>query len=319
MTNSLKVSRESMVPRHSEPLENVRCPLCGRDEAELRLRACDRLYGRPGDYSLVECTHCHLKYLNPRSTLEALARHYPPDYFASRSPEEAPFFLRPVPGLQAIGRLRTLERMIGRIDPGTRLLDVGCGLNELLNQFRRLRGCDGVGVELNSKVVSYVREKRGLPIVEGTLKDARFPDASFDLTTMMQYLEHEPEPRAVLLEARRVTRPGGHLAIEIPYLDGLPARLFGSRWATLDFPRHLVFFSPATLETMLAQCGFRLLRVHKFGVPFAIGISFATALGYRHLNRMSSLEFIVMSLLSLPFAPFAPLLPEFMTVLAQAE
>ena len=309
---------ESIVPVYEELLEKVPCPLCNGTDAEFKLSACDRLYGQPGDYSLVECRDCHLKYVNPRPTFEGLARHYPPDYFASRPPEESPFFLRPVQALQAMGRIRTLERMIGRFSPGQRVLDVGCGANELVNQFRRMRKCEGIGVEFNSKVVEYVRTKRGLPIVEGTLRDAGFADASFDLTTMMEYLEHEANPREVLLEARRVTRTGGHLAIEIPFIDGLPARVFGSRWATLDFPRHLVFFTPDTLKKMLAKCGFRLLRVEKFGVPLALGISFATALGYRRLNRMSSLEFLLMSLLSLPFAPFAPLLPEFMFAVAEA-
>jgi SAM-dependent methyltransferase len=272
---------------------------------------------------LVECTACHLNYVNPRPTFEALGRHYPPDYFASRPPDAAPWLFRPIAraavALQAMGRISATERVLGRLTPGTKILDIGCGLNEFLNQTMRVRRCEGIGVELNAKVVEYVRRASRAPILEGTLVDGGFDDEAFDLITMFQYLEHEPNPRQVLDEARRVVKKGGHIAIEIPHIMGLPARLFGPRWGALDLPRHLVFYTPQSLGAMLEKSGFKLLRYRPFGLPGAFGVSLAAFVGCRHLNRMNSAQMGLMTLASIPFMPFASLLPDFLFAVARAE
>jgi SAM-dependent methyltransferase len=306
-----------------EPQETVPCPLCGGSDSRHRFYSQDILYGLPGDYALVECVRCGLNYVNPRPTIQALGRHYPEDYFASRPPEKAPVLLRPfvraiVTG-QAMSRIGAVERALGRLAPGTKIVDVGCGLNELVRQAIRLRKCEGIGVEFNPKVVEYVRDVRRLPIVKGTLEDARFDDGAFDLLTMIEYLEHEPNPKDVLREARRVVRTGGHIAIEIPYIDGLPGRTFGPRWGALDLPRHLVFYSKKTLEQMLSETGFRLIHLRTFGIPLSIGVTFASLIGCRRLNRMSSLGGLLMGLSALPFVPFTALLPEFLFAVARAE
>jgi SAM-dependent methyltransferase len=307
----------------AEELETVPCPLCGGTDAKLRFRACDRLYGRPGDYALVECNACSLNYVNPRPTLAALGVHYPSDYFASAPPEKYPMITRQFHQFmlkaQARGRLRATERAIGKLPPGTRAVDVGCGLNELVAQMIADRGADAVGVEFSPSVVEYVRTKPDRPIVQGTLQSAGFRAGEFDLVTMIEYLEHEPNPGEVLAEARRITKPNGHLVIEIPHIAGLPARMFGSRWATLDVPRHLVFFTPETLERMLAKFGYRLIHVRPFSLPLLIGLSVATSLGYRRLNSINTFERIMVALVAMPFVPFLNWLPEFVFAVAKAE
>lgn len=306
-----------------ETLETVPCPLCESRQYTLRFEACDRLYGLPGTYSLVKCASCGLDYMNPRPTFEALKRHYPEDYFASRPPEDLPFFMRTVHrsslAAQAKGRIRMTERVLGRLPGDTKVLDIGCGLNELVGQLMRLRGCDGVGVDFNQAVVKHVRDTRKLPIVQGTLDSAGFQDDQFDVAFMIEYLEHEANPRQVLTEARRVTRKGGHLIIEIPFLEGLPGRLFRSRWCMLDLPRHFVFFNAKTLEQLLQSCGYRLIHLHTYGIPFSIGPSLFMALGHTRFNRINSFELFLMGLISLPFLPFTPLLPECIFAVAQKQ
>src|SRR5258706_2973240 len=114
-----------------EPQETVPCPLCDGAESQVRFYASDILYGLPGDYALVECKSCGLNYVNPRPTFEALGRHYPEDYFASRPPEQAPWLFRPaaraILAVQAMSRVGAVERAIGRLPPGTKIVDVGCG------------------------------------------------------------------------------------------------------------------------------------------------------------------------------------------------
>src|SRR5882757_10050519 len=121
-----------------ESQETVPCPLCGGADAKLVFHACDRLFALPGQYSLVRCESCSLAYVNPRPTFDALGRHYPDDYFAVRPPELAPAWLRPIARtalrLQTANRIRMAEQVLGRLATGTKVLDVGCGLNEYVGQ-----------------------------------------------------------------------------------------------------------------------------------------------------------------------------------------
>lgn len=311
------------VDRGDEPRETVPCPLCGDARVEVALYSKDRLFARPGTYRIVRCLSCQLLYTSPRPTPAALAAHYPSEYFIYRTPEEANRILRPV--VRAIARrrwqayLERLEAVRGRFRADTKIVDVGCGLNELLATLRQLRGCHGIGVDLQPEVVAYVRDKLAMQIHHGTLFDARFASGEFDVVTMNEYLEHEPNPRDVLAEARRVTVKGGHLALEIPLMDSLPAKIFGARWCQIDAPRHLVYFTRATLAEMLRRTGYRLVHTRTFQIPFLIGVSVLQALGHRRLGRMNLFDSVLIALAALPFLPLAPVLDEFMFAVAVAE
>jgi SAM-dependent methyltransferase len=48
-----------------------------------------------------------------------------------------------------------------------------------------------------------------------------FADASFDLVTCLDVIEHTPDDRCTLRELRRVTRPGGTLVVTVPAYQAL--------------------------------------------------------------------------------------------------
>jgi ubiquinone/menaquinone biosynthesis C-methylase UbiE len=306
-----------------EPQEEVPCPLCGEDAPVLVMHARDRLFGRPGTYKVVRCQRCDMRYLSPRPRLEALGAHYPDDYFIYKTPDQAPSVMLPV--LKLIRRqrwgsyLRRLERGRGRLRADAQLVDVGCGQNDWLNDLRAMRGCQGIGVDFKPEMVAYVRDKLHMPIAQGTLHEARFEDARFDLVTMNEYLEHEPDPRGVLTEARRITKKGGHVAVEIPFVEGLPARLFGSRWSQVDAPRHLSYFTRATLAEMLESCGYRLVHTETFQIPLLIGFSVLQAFGVTRMGHLGLFESVLAGLGALPFLLAFPLMDEFMFAVAEAE
>ncbi len=315
------VERTYFSDEHKEELEQVVCLLCGSADASEVLRASDLLLDRPGRYPLVRCGSCGLHYVSPRPTPAALAAHYPDSYACYIPPEETHWLIRPaiVRIAQGLSRKRIgyLERAMGRIQPDTTIVDVGCGNNDLLYTIRQLRGCTGTGLDFNPRVVEMVQQKRNMPMVCGTLESASFDDDQFDVVTMMEYLEHEPSPRAILQQARRILRKGGHLAVELPYFTGWPARLFGANWFNLDLPRHLVFFSPTTIARILRECGFEPLSCTPFALPWYIGGSILLTLGYRYKVLPQIAPFFA-AMLAIPFVPFTPLIPEFMFVVARA-
>jgi ubiquinone/menaquinone biosynthesis C-methylase UbiE len=309
------------VSEFGEAQEEVTCPLCGDNDAELALEGSDILYGKPGRYRVVRCRNCSLSFVNPRPTFEALAAHYPDDYMCYLAPEADTTMFRGL--FEAIAqsltrrRLARLEKVIGRIAPGAKLADVGCGLNELLATIKRERGPVGVGIDVKASMVERIQQQLHMPAVHGTLADAHFADAELDLLLMLEYLEHEAAPCDVLAEARRVIKPGGHIAVEIPHMTGIPARLFKTRWFNLDVPRHLVFFEPSTLRRAFADQGFELLSYESFSTPLNIGISVLFSLGGVNLGR-SALAPFAAALLGVPFLPIQRFMPEFAFAVGRA-
>lgn len=307
----------------NEPQEEVPCPVCGEPSKRLVFRAHDALFGKPGRYPIVECTACGMRYVSPRPTLEALGAHYPNEYGIYQPTAELPPHLRGMVEWLIAGRwkkaLRRLERVIGTVRSDMKVVDVGCGLNnDYLVALRRMRGVTGVAVDFKPEAAAYIRDKLKMPVHAGTLHDAHFASGSFDLVSMNEYLEHEPHPREVLAEARRITAQGGYLSIEIPYADGFVARLFGSRWSQIDAPRHLVHFSRETLAEILRRTGYELVHTETYSVPFMIGCSMLTALGHRRLGLPTSLDFWLTWLLSAPLLPFLPFLNEYRFAVARA-
>ena len=310
-------------PAHREDHERTLCPLCGSASERLLFEVRDTMFNQPGRYRLVECACCSMRFLNPRPTMAALARHYPDNYLCYTNFESEHWLLRWAFGRlqqdQARRRLRQVEAVAGRLAAGTRVLDVGCGRGEFMARIQRLRGCRCTGIDINQGVLEKLRDELEIAVKHGTLAEARCPVASFDLIAMTEYLEHEPRPKQVIEEARRVIAPGGFLAIEVPDISGPPGRWFGDNWWQVDAPRHITFFSPHTLTLMLQDCGFEVLRVKRYGLVMSMGYSLLQAMGFHYFGSNKLAYLTLSTLLGLPTLPFVPLLPDFMMVVARAR
>lgn len=102
-----------------------------------------------------------------------------------------------------------LELIAGWIEPGSRVLDLGCGDGQLLAHLRDARGCRGYGVDIaDAHVVECIG--RGVNVIQSNLDAGlrMFPDAMFDTVVLSQTLQamHRIEP--VLRDMARVARRG---------------------------------------------------------------------------------------------------------------
>lgn len=93
------------------------------------------------------------------------------------------------------------------IEPGSKVLDVGCGDGALLAHLAAARGVEGRGLELSQAGVNAC-VARGLSVVQGDAdRDlAFFPDQSFDYAVLSRTLQAVQNPAGVLAELQRVGR-----------------------------------------------------------------------------------------------------------------
>jgi ubiquinone/menaquinone biosynthesis C-methylase UbiE len=129
-------------------------------------------------------------------------------------------------------RWRTAENSAGyllpALVPGTRLLDVGCGPGSVtIDLAARLEPGEVIGVDSSEAVVEIAREaakEAGASNVTFEVADAYslpFEDDTFDVVHAHQVLQHLTDPIAALREMRRVTRPGGLVAVRDADYSGM--------------------------------------------------------------------------------------------------
>lgn len=144
-----------------------------------------------------------------------------------------------------------------------RVLDVGAGVNTLIKLYQR-RDPKSAGESVGLDVMDWgsdcviVPDCRALP----------FPDASFDTVTFVACINHIPERREALREARRVLKPNGRLVITmISYLIGTVGHKLW--WYSEDKHRNvhvdeLMGMNSGDVVALIKDAGFSDVRSSRF-------------------------------------------------------
>lgn len=227
--------------------ESGTCNLCGGRSFKLFKKA-KSLYSEDF-HDVIQCARCGLvcvSDVDPERVIDVY-RNDPNSvtYFLGRQRRDGVLFNSTLKELSNYREFRS----------GMRLLDIGCGIGTFLNMARS-EGWDVTGLEPNVSAAQYAVKTYGLNVIQGTLNETSFPAESFDVVTMIQTLEHVPDPMGVLAIAQKILKRNGLIYIEVPNLHNisfLAGRFLGvkDRVNTMDPTAHLFYFTSGTLKKMV--------------------------------------------------------------------
>lgn len=159
--------------------------------------------------------------------------------------------------------------LAGTLEPGTRVLDVGCGNGATCGEFLR-RGCKVVGIDLSEQGIELARRTypSGRFEIIGASRNilADLGEEPFDLIVSTEVVEHLYAPREWAAGCYAALREGGRFICTTPYHGYLKNLLISLRggWDKHASPLwdggHIKLWSRNTLGELLREAGFTNLR-----------------------------------------------------------
>ena len=146
------------------------------------------------------------------------------------------------------------EVALRHIEPGHTVLDVGCGGSRF--DLRLPEGCVYVGLELNEKQASWVREKGVDVRLQSIQEHAEQNQARYDVVCLFQVIEHVDNLVPFLKATISCLKPGGALVVGCPNVDGF-LRTEHDNLLNMP-PHHVTWWSRRSLEHLSRDIGMPL-------------------------------------------------------------
>jgi SAM-dependent methyltransferase len=182
------------------------------------------------------------------------------------------------------GRRRIIDETVRSLPlpPIPALLDAGCGGGSTLVDLARIGQVSAIEPSLPS--YEKARSRRIGSVLQASLEEMPFSEASFDLATCLDVIEHVRDDVAGLATLRRVVRPGGFLVVTVP----------AYRWLWSEHDRvnhHYRRYDWGSLSGAAEAAGWTPLRSTYFNsllLPVAAAYRLVERLGTRRLADTST-------------------------------
>ncbi len=154
-------------------------------------------------------------------------------------------------------RMRWLSRMLGRLGPGSSVLDLGCGSGDPADiEIAQKHKVTGVDIS-QAQIDLALRNVPAGRFIHGDAGSVEFPADSFDAVVSFYTLEHIPrdEHETILRRIHDWLRPGGFLLIstEAGEAEGVIAQWLGA-------PMYFSCFDPETVKQLVCRAGFEIVE-----------------------------------------------------------
>jgi len=154
-------------------------------------------------------------------------------------------------------RMRWLRKLLNRLEPGSSVLDLGCGSGDPAD-IEISKEHKVTGVDISQAQINLARQN--VPtghFIHGDAGSVEFQEAHFDAVVSFYTLEHVPrkEHETILQRIYQWLRDGGFLLISIEAGDFDDVM---GEW--LGVPMFISCFDPETMKQLVTESGFEILE-----------------------------------------------------------
>ena len=231
-----------MTPLHEEIKDCLvprgECPMCGCSEAKVHMDF--------AEFSVHECVRCSYLFSGKILRSDALDKYYAQDFGGKRN--------RAGQKVVAKANLVITQKLLGeQLEPGLKVLDVGCGHGFFMANLQRQCGISAIGVEPSLKESAHARDVLAQNVVTGLLSEASPPKGSFDLIVCFEVIEHVALPKAFVAELSEYLKPGGRLLIGTDNCRSKVVKAMGISWPKWIPHSHISHFDGESLPLCVKE------------------------------------------------------------------
>lgn len=184
-----------------------------------------------------------------------------------------------------------LERVIDdlEIPPDSKVLEVGAGTGTSFPAYPR--HCDVIGIDLAPDMLARARQKikengwTHFQVMEMNALSLEFPDNTFDYVMAFHVVTVVPDPIQMIVEAKRVCKPGGKIVIVNHFTSDKP--VLGSMTEALDpITKKLGWRTNLRLKPFIDAAELPVERVYKLSKTSL----YTVVLGTKTLNGRYSIN-----------------------------
>lgn len=239
------------------PVKDVNCSLCSGNNIEV-------LFSKH-QFDWVRCKNCGMVWVNPQLLPESISEIYEKIY-PTKSAICGGDIVRGI-SKEHCKLLLGLKKM--NLGNRGKILDIGCFEGYFLNSARLL-GWEVYGTEISKPAVQVANKYFNLDVRLGSILDLDFPDNCMDVVTLIDVLEHLPDPKNCLAKINKMLKSKGILYIWTPNFNSFTRKfLLGADWGGVIFPWHLHYFTSRTLKRLLNATGFEVKELATYNLLYS--------------------------------------------------
>jgi 2-polyprenyl-3-methyl-5-hydroxy-6-metoxy-1,4-benzoquinol methylase len=201
---------------------------------------------------LSQCKNCSFVFADRIPTLEELIAHY--NTYGRND------YLSPI----TVKRYHEILDFLEPFRQTNNLIDVGCGIGHFLTVAKE-RGWNVYGTEFTDEAIQICQNK-GIKMHQGVLNPKNYPANHFDVAVSFEVLEHINNPLEEIANFNAILRKNGAVYLTTPNFNAISRMLLKEKWAIIEYPEHLCYYTPKTLNKLLNQFGFSKKWIETTGV-----------------------------------------------------
>jgi len=246
----------------SEYILDVSCPHCFQNDFDI-----EESFLLNG-FHHHECKNCNCLYVSPRLKDNCLTEIYSDEYYSEMFQKSMiPFFEKRKRLIGEPKYRQILSHMDISSNKDYAVLDVGCGIGEVLDVFKD-QGWDCNAVELNKVAVKWLKEK-GINVFNDNFENYH-SEKKFDVVMAWNVIEHVVNPQEFLSKAYSLLKPGGIFISEVPHSESLLVdfcrRTGADPKRILQGEQHIILYSRKAYHALHSKAGFDLIALQTNGL-----------------------------------------------------